>query len=109
MLYGIDVIIIGPGSVATPIWDKAESADLSLYEHTGYVESARRAQQYMIRNGRKGLPAEKVGEIGYHALTTPRPRVRYAVVPGSFFARWIPSLLPKRVLDRLIAKALRFI
>jgi NAD(P)-dependent dehydrogenase (short-subunit alcohol dehydrogenase family) len=109
MLYGIDVIIIGPGSVATPIWDKAESADLSLYEHTEYVESARRAQQYMIRNGRKGLPAEKVGEIVYHALTTPRPRVRYAVVPGNFFARWIPSLLPKRVLDRLIAKALRFI
>jgi hypothetical protein len=63
----------------------------------------------MIRNGRKGLPAEKVGEIVYHALTTPRPRVRYAVVPGNFFARWIPSLLPKRVLDRLIAKALRFI
>jgi NAD(P)-dependent dehydrogenase (short-subunit alcohol dehydrogenase family) len=24
MLYRIDVIIIGPGSVATPIWDKAE-------------------------------------------------------------------------------------
>ena len=25
MLYGIDVIVVGPGSVATPIWDKAEA------------------------------------------------------------------------------------
>jgi short-subunit dehydrogenase len=37
MLYGIDVIIIGPGSVATPIWDKAEKLDISLYSDTEYA------------------------------------------------------------------------
>ena len=26
MLFGIDVIVIGPGAIATPIWDKAENA-----------------------------------------------------------------------------------
>ena len=31
MIYGIDVIVIGPGAVATPIWDKAEEADDSPY------------------------------------------------------------------------------
>src|SRR5271165_3413624 len=31
LLYGIDVIVIGPGSVATPIWDKAEADDFSRY------------------------------------------------------------------------------
>src|SRR6185436_12449117 len=40
MLYGIDVIIIGPGSVATPIWDKGEKTDLSQYENTDYLEAA---------------------------------------------------------------------
>ena len=29
MIYGIEVIAIGPGAVATPIWDKAEKSDLS--------------------------------------------------------------------------------
>ena len=29
MLFGIDVIIVAPGSVATPIWDKAEQIDLA--------------------------------------------------------------------------------
>jgi NAD(P)-dependent dehydrogenase (short-subunit alcohol dehydrogenase family) len=105
-LYGIDVIVIGPGPVATPIWDKAEQTDISLYANTDYVEAARRAQEYMIRNGRSGLPPEKVGEVVWHALTARNPRVRYAVMPGNFLRRWIPSLLPKRLIDRIVARAL---
>src|SRR5215216_405515 len=108
ILYGIDVIIVGPGSVATPIWDKAEQADVSMYEGTDYVESAQRVQNYMIRDGRNGYPPEKVGEVTLHALTTPKPRVRYAVIPGSSFQRIIQSLLPKRVVDRIIARNLGF-
>ena len=108
MLYGIDVIIVGPGSVATPIWDKAEEADLSLYANTDYVESARRVQNYMIQDGRKGYPPEKVGEVVWHALTTPKPRVRYSVVPGSAIGRLIQMLLPRRVVDNIIARNLGF-
>jgi NAD(P)-dependent dehydrogenase (short-subunit alcohol dehydrogenase family) len=108
MLYGIDVIVIGPGSVATPIWDKAEQADLSMYTDTEYVESAKRAQEYMIRNGRRGFAPEKVGEVTWHALTTSRPRVRYAVVPGNVLGRFLLTLSPKRLLDRLITRNLGF-
>lgn len=108
MLYGIDVITIGPGSIATPIWDKAENLDASLYNHTEYAESVRRMQKYTIENGRKGYPPEKVGEVVLHVLTTPKPRLRYAVVPGNFLSRIIPQLLPKRVVDRIIARNLGF-
>jgi NAD(P)-dependent dehydrogenase (short-subunit alcohol dehydrogenase family) len=109
MLYGIDVIIVAPGSVTTPIWDKAEKADLSAYENTDYAEAARRVQEMMIHDGRNGLPAQKVGEIILHALTTSRPRVRYAVIPGNFLnraGRAIRMMLPKRLMDRIIAKRL---
>jgi len=109
LLYGIDVIIVGPGSVATPIWDKAEQADLSMYANTEYVEAARRLQQYMVRDGRNGYPPEKVGEVVWQALTTPKPRVRYAVIPGSSLRRIIQTLLPKRLVDRIIARNLGFI
>ena len=108
MLYGIDVIIIGPGPIATPIWDKAEAVDKSLYAQTEYVESARRAEAYMIRNGKNGLPPERVGEVVLRALTTRNPRVRYAVVGKDFLRRLIQRLLPKRVVDRIIAKNLGF-
>lgn len=108
ILYGIDVIIVGPGPIATPIWDKAEQVDLSLYANTDYVESARRAQAYMIRNGKNGLPPERVGEVVWHALTTRSPRVRYAVVGRDFLRRLMQQLLPKRLVDRIVAKALGF-
>jgi NAD(P)-dependent dehydrogenase (short-subunit alcohol dehydrogenase family) len=108
MLFGIDVVIIGPGSVATPIWDKAEQADISLYANTEYVEPAQRIREYMLRHGRNGFPAEKVGEVVLHALTTPKPRVRYAVVPGSFLRRLILRFAPKRVIDNFIARNFGF-
>jgi NAD(P)-dependent dehydrogenase (short-subunit alcohol dehydrogenase family) len=108
MLYGIDVIIIGPGPIATPIWDKAEAADKSLYAQTEYIEAARRAEAYMIRNGKNGLPPERVGEVVLQALTTRNPRVRYAVVGRDFLRRLVQRLLPKRVVDRIIAKNLGF-
>ncbi len=108
MLYGIDVIIVGPGSVATPIWDKAEQEDMSIYANTDYIEAAQRVQKYMIEGGRKGYPPEKVGEVVLHALTTPRPRVRYAVIPGSSLSRIVQMILPKRMVDKIIARNLGF-
>src|SRR5512143_2929798 len=69
MLYGIDVIIVAPGAVATPLWDKAERVDVSPYADTEYAESARRVQEYAVRNGRKGLATEKIGEVVLHTLT----------------------------------------
>ena len=109
MLYGIDVIIVAPGSVATPIWDKAEKTKLSAYENTDYAEAARRVQEMMVHDGRNGLPAQRVGEVVFRALTTSSPRVRYAVIPGNLLSRAIRAIrmmLPKRFMDRIIAKRL---
>jgi hypothetical protein len=47
-----------------------------------------------------------VGEVVWHALTTPRPRVRYALGPGSFISRWLPTILPKRLVDQVVARNL---
>ena len=106
MLYGIDVIVIGPGAVATPIWDKAETADYSAYAKTGYGEIVKKFLDWFIAEGRKGLPPERIGQAVYTALTAARPRVRYAVVPKRF-ANWtLPMTLPKRMVDRAIAKQL---
>ena len=37
MLFGIDVIIVAPGAVKTPIWSKAEEIDLSVYQNSPYL------------------------------------------------------------------------
>lgn len=41
LIYGIDVILIEPGSVRTPIWDKAEQLDINRYANTDYVADLR--------------------------------------------------------------------
>ena len=108
MLYGIDVIVVGPGAVATPIWDKAEHIDLSAYQNTDYIESATKFQKYMVEDGKKGFPPEKIGAVVFRALTARKPRTRYAVVPRALVNWTIPLLLPKRFVDNVIAKALGF-
>jgi NAD(P)-dependent dehydrogenase (short-subunit alcohol dehydrogenase family) len=103
MLYGIDVIVIGPGAVVTAIWDKAEDED-GPYRDTDYGTILDRFAKYFIAEGRKGLAPEVVGEVVYRALTTAKPNVRYAVV-GKQLQDWtLPRLLPKRMLDRLIGR-----
>ena len=74
MLYGIDVIIVAPGAVVTPIWDKGENIELSAYENTDYGEAARRVQEIMVRDGRKGLPSHKVAEVVLRGFDPDFPR-----------------------------------
>src|SRR6266511_4945748 len=88
LIYGIDVIIVGPGAVATPIWDKAAQIDASAYEHTEYADILRRFGENFVQEGRKGFPPERIGETILTALITRSPRVRYAVVPQAF-RNWI--------------------
>ena len=104
MLYGIDVIIVAPGAVVTPIWDKAEAVDISQYDNTDYVNILKKFKSYYIERGRKGYPPERVGEVIWKALTVPNPKVRYAVVPNRLSSWIIPRILPKRMLDKMIAK-----
>ena len=46
LIYGIDVIIIGPGAVKTPIWEKV--GDLDRYKHTIFDQSIRNFAYYFI-------------------------------------------------------------
>lgn len=109
MLYGIDVILIGPGAIATPIWDKAETTDETKYANSRWAPFLARFGKHAVARGRAGLPAERVATVIADALTAPSPKARYAVVPQPF-ANWIvPRLLPRRVVDRLIAKRLGFV
>ena len=62
LLYGIDVIIIGPGAVKTPIWDKAEAMDTSSYARTDYGPAMVKLSEFMAGGARDGLPVERVGE-----------------------------------------------
>jgi NAD(P)-dependent dehydrogenase (short-subunit alcohol dehydrogenase family) len=105
MLYGVDVIVIAPGAIATPIWDKADALDLSPYERTPYGPIVAKVKGYMTEMGRKGLAPERIGEVVHTALTAPKPKTRYIVTPDPL-QNWMSNNLPKRLVDRTIAKQL---
>jgi NAD(P)-dependent dehydrogenase (short-subunit alcohol dehydrogenase family) len=103
MVFGIDVIVIGPGVVRTPIWDKADAVDITRYQDTPYSEPLQRVRAFVADMAKAGLPAERVGELVLKALTHRRPRTRYTIVPDPIM-NFITGLLPARVLDREIAR-----
>ena len=105
ILYNIKVIVIAPGPIKTPIWDKAEQMDMSPHEHTDFFEAEMKAMEFAIRNGRNGLPADRVGEVIYRALTIANPRVHYSITPNPL-STWLMFLLPKRLVDYVMARML---
>jgi hypothetical protein len=52
-----------------------------------------------------GLPAEKIAEVVYDALTLPKPKVRYQIAPDPM-RHLMMTYLPKRMVDKIIARRL---
>lgn len=105
MIYGVDVIVIAPGAIATPIWDKADAIDVSRYANTPFAKSLNKVKGYMLEMGRKGFPPERIGDVVHTALTTANPKTRYIATPDPF-GNWMSNNMPKRMVDNAIAKQL---
>jgi NAD(P)-dependent dehydrogenase (short-subunit alcohol dehydrogenase family) len=102
MVFGIDVIMIRPGAVATPIWDKADEVDVTRFSNTPYYSSLDKVKEVMIGQGRKGYPPERIGRAVLKALTTARPKTAYTENPNKLQGAAV-RVLPKRMVDRAVA------
>jgi NAD(P)-dependent dehydrogenase (short-subunit alcohol dehydrogenase family) len=102
MLFGIDVVVVAPGAVATAIWEKGEQTDVTKYANTAYAGTLDRIKAFAAGQSKKGIQPEKLGELIKLALTTPRPKTRYVITPEPFL-HWMLNTLPKRRVDKLVA------
>ena len=102
LLYGIDVIIIGPGAVKTPIWDKGIKID--KYQKTPYDESIHNFVNYIHSENEKALSLEFTGKRIANIFEKRKPKARYAIVPQKMKNWTLPRLLPVRLIDRAIGK-----
>jgi NAD(P)-dependent dehydrogenase (short-subunit alcohol dehydrogenase family) len=105
MLFGIDVIVIAPGAVKTPIWGKAEEVDVAAYKNSPFFPALERIRKFMLQLGENGLPPEKIAERIADVLTSASPKVRYQITPDPM-RHLVTAILPKRMVDRIIAKRL---
>lgn len=110
---GVDVIVIEPGGVKTPIWAKGgeladelmESMPPEAEQRYGRMVAAVRAETAKIEHER-GIEPGEVAEVIGTALTASRPRARYLVGRDAKQRAVAARVLPDRVMDRLIARAL---
>jgi NAD(P)-dependent dehydrogenase (short-subunit alcohol dehydrogenase family) len=110
---GVDVILIEPGGVKTPIWKKGEQLADEMLEDVppeaerlyGPMMDALRRETAKIEQER-GLEPSEVAEVIGKALTAGRPRARYVVGSDAKLRAPMAKYLPDRVMDRLIGRAL---
>ncbi len=105
MLFGVDVIVVGPGPIKTPIWEKGAAPDFSKLAGSPYGKPIEAAYKFMQKLGKDGLPPEDVAKLIHHALTGSGVKTRYTITPGRF-SRWFFNMLPVRMSDRIVARRL---
>lgn len=108
--WRIEVSVIEPGSIDTPIWERGEqiadevaerapAAQEELYGRA--IEGLRGA---MKRIAARGIPPEKAAKKIEHALSSRRPRTRYLVGADARGQALASRLLPDRVMDTVIRR-----
>ena len=101
MRYGITVIIIGPGAIRTPIWDKGS---LQRFEGTSYYDSLAKFYGKALAAGRKGMHLEECSRQIGDIFETEKPKIRYAVVQNKFLNWTLPMLLSQGTRDKFFRK-----
>jgi NAD(P)-dependent dehydrogenase (short-subunit alcohol dehydrogenase family) len=111
---GVDVILIEPGGVKTPIWKKGSAlademaADMppEAVQLYGPMMDFLRAETVKIGE-RTGIDAIEVAKVIGTAMTASRPKTRY-LVGREAKSRWaVAKRIPDRAMDSLIARAMR--
>ncbi len=108
--WDVNVALIEPGAVATPIWDKSlRAADATVAAASPrmrefYGAAIEAARVIAKRESERGVPPEQVAVAVEHALTAARPRTRYVVGREAKIALTLKRWLPDRVMDRLILR-----
>lgn len=106
LLYGIDVIVIGPGAVKTPIWTKRPD-EYTRFENTDYgsiISNFRDKLITPIMN--KAIPVEKLSQDIIKITRKSNPKTRYTFTNNWFSGYLLPLMLPSRMVDKAIKKQL---
>lgn len=107
LLYGVDVIVVQPTAIRTPMLDKIP--DPSPYEGTDYEAAVLGAIENVRESRAWALAPSRVSGVVRVALTARRPRTRYPVLADRLQSWWLPRWLPDRVFDRIVGRRLGWI
>lgn len=111
--FGVEVSLIEPGAIATPIWSKADAevprarAAIGPAMYELYGERLDQLAAVAAKNAAAGIPPERVAEAVEHALTSHKPKTRYIVGRDAKLQARAKAMLPDRAMDKLIDREFR--
>ena len=112
--WGIQVSIIEPGAIATPIWEKSGKAAQELEALAGdeakalYGDAVSRVREAVAQSAERAISPDAVVRAVHHALTAARPKTRYLVGNDAKLRAWMVKWLPDRMQDTLLTLALNY-
>lgn len=107
MLYGIDLIIIGPGVVESEIWEKQKAKGFARYDESDYAPALASFGPMFEQMSKDAHTADEFGLLILKAFEAKRPKVRHALV-ASYIRDWVVlRSMPARMLDRMITGKLK--
>jgi NAD(P)-dependent dehydrogenase (short-subunit alcohol dehydrogenase family) len=110
--WGISVSIVEPGSIDTPIWERGEQIADEVNERSPahqeelYGRAIERYREVVKQTAERGISPDKVAAVIEHALVDSRPRTRYLVGIDAKAQARLKPLLPARLFDRIVARAM---
>jgi NAD(P)-dependent dehydrogenase (short-subunit alcohol dehydrogenase family) len=111
--WAIDVAVIEPGSIDTPIWSKgAETIDdqkgsMSPTETRLYRKQLDRMEEVLTETASRGIAPEKVAKVIHEAIRSEKPRHRYLVGRDAKIAARLKGTLPDRTFKKLIDRQIK--
>jgi NAD(P)-dependent dehydrogenase (short-subunit alcohol dehydrogenase family) len=112
--FGCRVVVLEPGPIATPIWEKnlqrkgSLLAELSPKLQELYGRELLHFQRGVEKSARDAVPVERVVTVIEKALTSANPRTRYVVGNRALPAAMaLAGILPDKVQDALVAREFR--
>lgn len=109
--HGVQVVLIEPGSIQTPIWEKSLRTNRDLFDRlpqharTRYGDELN-ALQSRIEQTSRGADVSIVCKAVQKALSARSPRTRVLVGTDAKVLIWFKRLLPDRWFDAFIRKGL---
>ena len=110
--WDIKVVLIEPGSIATPIWSKGDATFDDLVDglppegKERYADALERARKIAAATGDRGIPPERVAEKVEHALVSTRPRFRYLVGIDAKARAYMEPVVPSWAKDKALMRML---
>lgn len=107
--WGIDVSILEPGNIQTPIWSKGVAwgeelkANLSPQATQFYGRAIEGILNYIRGQDGRGLHPNQVARVVEQALSATRPKTRYVIGRDAKAGALLARFLPDRWVDRFIA------